>query len=347
MTPVCENGNEHRLTTDAIFSRIPAFPPIVLRALSLLSGDDAISELVRVITSDATLSAQVLRLANSALFTFTTPIDTVQHAVTALGLGRIQALIITVATTNYMRAASGAAALAGCWRHTLASAIVSRDLARAAGLDPERAYTLGLLHDIGRLGLLVANPGTYDSLVAGARRDAVSLLDLEKLRFGMDHCAAGRALMLQWGLPPEVSVATGRHHDPPQGGPFDLLQVVHFACRMADSLECFVVEPLQPASFGELMAMLPPGVREPFEARAGALRQAVENATAEGPAAERPAQPCLAAAERRRASRETPAETRWPGMRNRLGASWDLLVVMVTVAVFAAVLVGLAYWAGS
>jgi putative nucleotidyltransferase with HDIG domain len=113
--------------------------------------------------------------------------------------------------------------------HSLAVALICRELARGAGLPPDRTYTLGLLHDIGRLGLLVGFPDEYNQLLAQADRDSISLLDLEKRRFGMDHCDIGRILTEQWGLPEEFRVVTGRHHDPPQGGPFDMLRIVSLA----------------------------------------------------------------------------------------------------------------------
>ena len=122
----CEDIKKNRLAREVVLSRIPAFPPVVLRALDLISKERTpIADLVREITSNATLSAQVLRLANSALFGFAAQIDTVQHAVTALGLSRVQSLIMTVATGNYMRAALRTEALVKCWRHSLAAAFIA------------------------------------------------------------------------------------------------------------------------------------------------------------------------------------------------------------------------------
>ena len=172
---------ECRLTKDIVLANIPAFPPIVLRTLDLLSKDTLdVSEVVQEISSDATLSAQLLKLANSPLFGFVAQIGTVHHSVVALGLIRVRSLVLAVATTNYMRKALGTEAMNKCWRHTLASAILCRELARAASMPGDRAYSFGLLHDIGRLGLLVGYPDAYNQALKAADRDAVSLLDQEK-----------------------------------------------------------------------------------------------------------------------------------------------------------------------
>jgi putative nucleotidyltransferase with HDIG domain len=254
--------DEGSLTKDIVLAEIPAFPPVVLRLIDLLSHDGAeTSVLVREISSEATFSAQVLRLANSPLFGLKSQVDTIHHAVVTLGFERVQSLIMAVATANYMKAALRTEAIHKCWRHTLASALLCRELARAGGLDPDRAYTFGLLHDIGRLGLLVAYRDDYESLFHTADRDAVSLLDLEKKRFGLDHCETGRQLLEQWKLPQEFCVVAGRHHDPPSGPELDFLTLVHAGCRLADTLGYSVVTPLREAPFGEIRSLLPPSAQ--------------------------------------------------------------------------------------
>ena len=89
---------------DISLANIPAFPAVALRVLDLVSQDDAdFGLLVREIASDATLSAQVLRLANSALFRY--EVGTLQQAVMLLGAQRVQSLVMSVAMRSYSRAA--------------------------------------------------------------------------------------------------------------------------------------------------------------------------------------------------------------------------------------------------
>src|SRR4051794_13220284 len=94
--------SEDRPLKDISLASIPAFPAVALRVLDLVSQDDADFDLLaREIASDATLSAQVLRLANSALFRFETRIGTVQQALLLVGAERIQSLVMSVAMANY------------------------------------------------------------------------------------------------------------------------------------------------------------------------------------------------------------------------------------------------------
>ena len=94
------------LDRNLVLANIPAFRPIVVRILDLLSMEQPdTARLVQEISADPTLSAQVLRLANSPLFGLDQQVPSVQRGVLLLGLARVESLVMAVATTNYMRAA--------------------------------------------------------------------------------------------------------------------------------------------------------------------------------------------------------------------------------------------------
>jgi HD-like signal output (HDOD) protein len=276
--------SETRPKKSVNLANIPAFPAVVLRVLDIVSQDEPdLRSLVHEINSDATLSAQVLRLANSPLFGFSAQISTVQHAVVALGFTQIQSLVMSVATANYSRAAFRSEALRKCWRHTLATAVLSREVARAAGMAPEQAYSLGLLHDIGRLGLLVAWPDDYSRILEEATRDGVSLLELERQLFNMDHCEVGQLLVEQWKLPAEFRMVAGHHHDPPtKSGELDHLSVTYLGCQMADSLGYWAARPLAPISVEQLLTLLPAGMRDRFPAQTDVLVGLIERSVTDG-----------------------------------------------------------------
>jgi len=266
-----------RLTKGMVLSTIPAFPPAIQQVLDLLaaaSPDAAV--LTRTISSDATLASQVLRVANSPLFGFAPHIVTLADAVATLGAPRLQQLVLVVATSNYMRRALKTEALQKSWRHALASAVVCREIARAGGLAEDRAYSLGLLHDLGRFGFLAGYPDTYDHLLKAADRDAVPLRAAEKQKFGLDHCEAGRMLAERWNLPPELRTIAARHNDSPSSGSLDLPTVVQLACRLADALGYAVAAPRRPQSFEELRSLLPAGARETFPKDAESLKAIVD-----------------------------------------------------------------------
>jgi len=260
-----------------LLAKIPAFPPIVLRLLDLLARDDIeIRELMALISSDPALSAQILLVANSPLFGFRSRIDSLQSALVVLGLRRVRSLCMTVATANHIQGALSIEELSRCWRHMLACALITDELAHACHAFEERAYTAGLLHDVGRLGLLLAYPGEYARLLRNPGRNAVELLDREREALGMDHCEAGRLLAGQWNLPQDFQIVAAHHHDPLRGSAVDLLTLVHLGCALADSLGFWVVEPLQPISPEEIQAAMPPLLAQRIPIDATRWRESVE-----------------------------------------------------------------------
>lgn len=261
---------------------IPAFPPIALRLLRLISSEDvALGEVIELLRADAAFSAEILRRANSSLFGARQQIHSLQHALVVLGLRRLRSLTMTVASGMYMKSALRIEELRGCWRHTVASALLTEHLARLCSIHEDVAYTAGLLHDVGRLGLLVAHPQEYAAMLRSAAKKApedqeFDLLDYEKETFGMDHCAAGNLLAEEWALPEEFRVITGRHHDPPSGLGIDLLGLVYHGCQMADTLGFYVIPPCRPRTLEEILDALPEAARRRFHSDPEELKEFVE-----------------------------------------------------------------------
>jgi putative nucleotidyltransferase with HDIG domain len=261
---------------------IPAFPPIALRLMRLISSEDvALSEVIELLRADAAFSAELLRRANSPLFDVRRQINSLQHALVVLGLRRVRSLTMTVASGIFLRRALRVEELRCCWRHTLASALLTEQLARICSIHEDVAYTAGLLHDIGRLGLLTAHPQEYAEMLRSAAGRApedqeFDLLDYEKDTFGMDHCEAGNLLVKEWALPEEFLIITGRHHDPPSGLGIDLLGLVYLGCQLADSLGFYVIPPCRPWPLEEIRDALPEAARRRLRSGPEELKEFVE-----------------------------------------------------------------------
>ena len=267
---------EGPLTNDSLLAAIPAFRPIVFRVLDLLSSDRPdIVPLVEAISSDTAFSAQVLSMANSPLFGLPAQVDSVHRAAIKLGFIHIQSLVMAIAVTNYRRTAPPSEALDQCWRHTLASAVLCRELGRAAGMPADRMYSFGLLHDIGRMGLLAACPAEYGELLETAGRTGLALPELERRRFGMDHCETGRLLAERWNLPPELG-AIAAHDEAASGAALDFLKVVRLGCQLATTLG-YSVSARRPAPLTEILDKLPAAARDQFTADPETMRQMIES----------------------------------------------------------------------
>jgi HD-like signal output (HDOD) protein len=188
-----------------------------------------------------------------------------------LGLERTRAITITAATAAYSRAALRTAELRRCWQHTIATAVLSEEVSRSCRAFTESAYSAGIMHDVGRLGLLVAYPSEYEKTIRDCAQRCLDLLDFERETFGIDHTEAGRWLSERWRLPEEFRVIAGRHHDPCEGTEMSLLKIVHTGCRLADLFEYDVIRPLTSPNFEQIISGLPEYAQDNFMSRIDAV----------------------------------------------------------------------------
>jgi putative nucleotidyltransferase with HDIG domain len=214
--------------------------------MSLLSDDEtSFAQVARVLSSDASLSAQVLRLANSPLggrYGATT----ILQALSLLGVARVSALVLTLGVSKFLKRAGKSDLVRRCWRHNLACALAAKDFAKTFEVDTDLAYTAGLLHDIGRLALLASNPGEYEKMTVGE----AGLRQAEQEHFGIDHCRAGGWLIREWKLPQVYAEVAECHHEP-LGDSSHLTNLVHVGCAVADQIGFSVLSQGSPE--GELV----------------------------------------------------------------------------------------------
>lgn len=223
-----------------VLKSLHPLPVVAVRLMRMVSTDDVVfrrvSELIRV---DSAFSAEVLRLANSPLLGCRQEVRGILNALAILGLDRLKGLVMTVALRNFLSSTLEIPVLQRCWRHSLACAMLSEQLAEACWLDKDPCYTNGLLHDMGRLSLLETYPSEYSGLletVDDDQGDAANLMDYEREMFDADHCQIGQWLAEDWSLPKELQDIVGRHHEPPEPGKLDHHAIVHVSCRIADML---------------------------------------------------------------------------------------------------------------
>ena len=237
---------------------MPPFPPVAAKLLNLLAKPEVdTNEVAQLIGGDATFTARILQRINSVEFGLVTPVTNIRQAVALLGIELTRKLVLAHATAAYAKGALRAEELRRCWQHTVATAVLADLIAKACGEYADVAFTAGIMHDIGRLGLLVAYPAEYEQVIRDAAARCLDLLDFERDEFGMDHAEAGRILAERWGLPPGLAQIAGRHHDPCEGATLHLLSIVHVACSLADALGYDVVKPRAPLDIETVLAELP------------------------------------------------------------------------------------------
>ena len=216
---------------------LPHFPHVASRVLALVTDEDTATRKVsEIIRTDPSFTAEILRIANSALYGRGRQITTVALAVTRLGLERTKACATLFAVNSMVKPVLRLEALRKCWVHSLVSAIVTEELARAAGVPTGTAYTVGLLHDLGTLGLMAAYPEEYNRMLEVSTEYGFDMVRTERDLFEIDHCAAGAYLADEWNFPDEMGVAIATHHLDPNPGDASLNSLVRLGWRLADAL---------------------------------------------------------------------------------------------------------------
>jgi HD-like signal output (HDOD) protein len=213
-------------------------PPINAIANQVLAStaqpDINFRQLAAVMECDPAFAADALLVANSALFGFPSRIQVLRHALAVLGIDRVKALAVTVALRNFMGKASPLLQL--CWRHSAACAIIARVISPNFGITSDTAYTLALLHDIGRLGLLKSYPAEYAPLLGCSFETVDNVLAAERALLRVDHSVAGAWLVKNWSFPATFTQTCEHHHEPLMPDDPELLQVVKTSCRIAEAL---------------------------------------------------------------------------------------------------------------
>jgi putative nucleotidyltransferase with HDIG domain len=218
-------------------SNLPPFHPTALRLLTIsIDSDSAMARFEQCFRSDPALAADLLVLANSAEFGLRSRIDTIRHAVVVLGLERVRSLACGIAMRSYTGSTSRQRDLQPVWSHSVATAIIADKLGESARSAGKLLYTAALMHDVGRLGMLLGPGRKYAEMLAEPVHDVQEGVAQEMARFGMSHCEAGVVLARKWGLPASLQECISLHHDPVTAERGELLHLTQIACRLADSL---------------------------------------------------------------------------------------------------------------
>ncbi len=201
--------------------------PSISREIMELVGDDlvAASKMAKIIEKDPVLTSRLLKVVNSAFYGFRRQIDSVEHAVVILGNDEVINLAFSIAVHQIMgRMAPKLSHL--LWEHSLMVAHLTQWLGLILGCEGgNMLYTLGLLHDFGKIiflqrGHAIGNLQTLSSLedLAGEEQDT-----------GLSHAEMGAYVAERWNLPVGIVEGLLCHHQPARASEFNISVTVHVA----------------------------------------------------------------------------------------------------------------------
>lgn len=227
------------IAPERIVSRLRQLPTLSATAvrLSALARDErsGAADFERVIRPDPALTANLLRVVNSAYFGLRSRADSVRQAVTLLGIKRTSEIaaaagfapIIPARLPGYEMEAST------FWLHSVAVAVLAERLAGELQVKrPELTFTAGLLHDIGKLAIGVFVTESSGEILARIRERGAAFAAAERDVLGVDHGTVGQTMARSWNLPDAVGEVARWHHEPggaPEGACRHLVDLVHVA----------------------------------------------------------------------------------------------------------------------
>ncbi|MCZ6599132.1 MAG: HDOD domain-containing protein [Planctomycetota bacterium] len=245
--------------------RIPSLPQVVTRVTELMSRDTVeLEDLTAIVEEDPPLATRVLQIANSVAFGQRSQILDIRRAAIVIGAQELQNIVMQVAIIrNFEHIQQRGYDLESLWRHSILTARVCRELANniqdprvRITLAPGDFFTLGLLHDLGKVVLLDNFGERYMDVVEDAKQKEHVLEQSEQEILGFDHAAVGGRVTADWGLPQPLVQAIEQHHKP-FGELEELPEIYVLAC--ADVLANVV-------QFGAAAARRPIPPRELMEA---------------------------------------------------------------------------------
>jgi HD-like signal output (HDOD) protein len=220
---------------------IPSLPMIFTRIDEAVNNPrSSLADIGRVISEDSSLTARLLKIVNSAFYSFPSKIETISRAVTVVGTQQLRDLALA---TSVMKLFQGIPPdlinMEAFWKHSIACGVAARVLAahkREANI--ERFFVAGILHDIGRLVLCMKDPDWMRSALGRCHASGELLYKVEIEELGFDHASLGRVLLENWKLPASLVETVAYHHNPEAAARFPIeAAVVHLADIIAHAMQ--------------------------------------------------------------------------------------------------------------
>jgi putative nucleotidyltransferase with HDIG domain len=156
-------------------------------------------------------------------------IGSLREAVVLLGLNRIRDMLVSICFLKMLPVQHKDFDYRQFWHHSMAVAECTRQLANCTGTSPDMAFTAGLLHDIGRLVIVVLFPDEFSLVI---NESASSLIETERRILGFDHMEIGGKAAQHWNLPVAIQEAIEEHETPPEPDAAKSLGLLAYAANL-------------------------------------------------------------------------------------------------------------------
>ena len=198
--------------------RMPSLSTTVAKVLEICNNPAAsANDLNRVISYDPVLTAQVLKLINSAFYGLPNRIPSLVRAIIMLGINTVKNLVLASSVLAVCKGLSHTekTTINDFWAHCLCVGVLSKMIAAGGHVslgEREEYFVAGLLHDLGKLPLMACFPGQYDKAVSESKESGRPLFEAENETIGINHCQVGVLIAGKWNLGVSMQDAIKQHH---------------------------------------------------------------------------------------------------------------------------------------
>lgn len=195
---------------------LPPIPQTLLRLLDVIQNEDtSANELQDIILGDQNLTAKLLKAANSAYYGYSGKVGTVSRAVVALGFQEVRNTCLCALLMQHFRTDRGNKQdQLRLWQHSFTTAGLARLIVSLRPwIKTEEGYVMGLLHDLGRMVMMISFSDDYLEICRLATESKTSMFVAEE-EYGMLHTMVGKWLAIKWHLPVVIQRVIEYHHNP-------------------------------------------------------------------------------------------------------------------------------------
>jgi HD-like signal output (HDOD) protein len=217
-------------------------PPMVFSRISKVIDDPygSLIDIGNILREDQGLTARLLKLANSAFYSFPSNIESTDQAVSIIGTQQIRDLALATSVIELFKGIpKDLINMKNFWCHGVACGVIARILATyRQETNVERFFAAGIMHDIGRLIFYTKIPERSREALLCSKRSGDLLYKVERELIGFNHAAVGGALFKEWKLPVSIIEMVESHHSPLQAKSFPIeTAIVHVADIIAHAFQ--------------------------------------------------------------------------------------------------------------
>ena len=216
--------------------KLLSLPDVVIRANELMdSGEADIEDIAEVVALDPGLSAQLLKLVNSAFYSFPTKIDTISRAITVIGVNELRSLLLSASAVSvFNRIAPETVDMDDFWFRSVYVGLAAKQIA-ADRRKAEQMFLMGLMHDVGKIVLFNKDPDSANEILARHASPDQSMPEIEREVLGYTLSEVSAALLENWDLSESLWMPIKMMYE---NNPADAVardaRVLQLAARLAD-----------------------------------------------------------------------------------------------------------------